>query len=259
MFGLVGFGPAVEADLEHAVHFEGFLDGTLTDPTAEDLWPVFTAAFGHCVRLGATPDRALRPDDPAGVLAHLLVGEVPVYDLPPPSGAAAVVSDDVRAKDPRWCLARDEGWAAGRGLSAHDVFLKNTYEVLSHLARQRVREPLLYHRKLVPDGKVRESFFGPDLRIVVNFGPGDYEDPEDGFKIPPNGFVVRHPFLLAFHALRVNDVEYERPAFFVVRSLEGKMYLRAERVLIYHGFGPDRIDLGGRTFRVEKEEVVRIW
>jgi hypothetical protein len=254
-FGLVGYSPPVEADLPHSVYFEGLLDGFPERPVDPVFWPVFTAAYGHCVRLGVSPARALRPDDPVGVLAHMLLGEVPCYELPREGATQEARSDE----DPRWTFARGEGWAEGRQLSRHEIFLKNTYEVLSHLARQRSRERLLFHRALVPDASVRESFFGPDLRVVVNFGPRPYEDPEGGFVLPPLGFLVRHPFLLAFHATRMQEVTYESPAFFVVRSLEGKMYLRAERVLIYHGWGPSRIDLGGKTFHVETEAVVKIW
>lgn len=255
-FGLVGFSPPVESDLPHSVYFEGLLDGFPESPVDPAFWPVFPATYGHCVRLGVSPAKALRPDDPVGVLAHLLLGEVPCYELSGEGASGEAPSD---AADPRWTFARGVGWAAGRELSRQEVFLKNTYEVLSHVARQRSRERLLFHRALVPDASVRESFFGPDLRIVVNFGPRPYEDPEDGFVLPPLGFLVRHPFLLAFHATRMQGVTYETPAFFVVRSLEGKMYLRAERVLIYHGWGPNRIDLGGKTFHVDKEAVVKIW
>ena len=252
MLGLVGFRSGLEADLEHAVYFEGILDGFVVKPVTVSAWPVFTATFGHCARMGVRPELAVRPDDTAAILAHLLVGEVPVYSWP--AGNAG------KGEEPGApCLAQDDGWARGKGLSRQDIFLKNTFEVLSHVARLRVRQTLLYHQMLTPDGRVRESYFGPDLRIVVNFGPGNYEDKEDAFVIPPQGFVVRHPFLYAFHALRANDVAYERPAFFVVRSLEGKMYLRAEQVKIFHGFGPEDIQLGGKTFHVEREAVVKIW
>ena len=85
--------------------------------------------------------------------------------------AAGDLHDPVQSARPYSGLfARDDGWAAGKGLSPEDVFLKNTYEVLSHVARIRAREQLLFHRALVPDASVRETYFGPDLRIVVNLG-----------------------------------------------------------------------------------------
>jgi hypothetical protein len=157
------------------------------------------------------------------------------------------------------CFAQDDGWAAGKKLSVQEAFFKNTYEVLSYVARQRFRTPLASHRSLTPDGSVRETYFGVDMRIIVNFGPDNYENEEEEFVLPPFGFIVRHPFLYAFHALRANGLNYDRPAFFIVRSLEGKLYLRAEKVRIYHGFGPDTIRLGGKSFTVPRETVLKIW
>lgn len=252
-FGLAAFAAPVEADLEHGSYLEGLLDPLAAGPPGPDFWPVLTAAFGHAARFGVSPGRALSAGDAEAALAHLLLGEVPAYELPrrgepePPEA------------DPRYAFARREGWALGKDLSPQEIFLKNTYLVLSHVARLRAREQLLYHRALDGPGRVRETYFGPDLRIVVNFGAEDYEDLEDGFAIPRYGFVVRHPFLLAFHARKLGENSYERPAFYCVLSLEGKMYLRAERVLIHRGFGPETISLGGKTFRVERQEIVKIW
>jgi hypothetical protein len=163
------------------------------------------------------------------------------------------------ANDAGWCFAREGGWTAGKGLSAEERFLRNTFEVASRVARTRTKEIFFHHRSLTPDGRVRETRFGFDLRVLVNFGPGDYQDGDDGVVLPPMGFLVKHPFLLAFHARRANGVDYEEPAFFVVHSLEGKMYLLAEKARIYHGFGPDVIQLGGKTFHVERQEDVKIW
>jgi len=94
---------------------------------------------------------------------------------------------------------------------------------------------------------------------VVNYGDREYASTEDDFKLPPGGFWVQYPFFHAFHATRAHGVDYETPALFTVRSLEGKMYLRAEAVRIYHGFGPSQIRLGGRNFDVPREGVVKVW
>ncbi|HVR76722.1 MAG TPA: hypothetical protein VMT52_20495 [Planctomycetota bacterium] len=251
-FGLAGIGPASEEDVGWSAFFDGPAGALLTRAPRLEALPLFDAAFGHCARISGGPGEAVRPDDAALVLAHLLVGEVPLYFVPDVSPPAA----------PRdgagWCFARDEGWAEGKGLAPHEVFLKNTYEVLSFVARQKFRDPLVRHRKLTRDGSVRESNFGVDMRVLVNFGPGSYEDEEEGVVLPPFGFLVKHPYLFAFHALRVNDVEYDRPAFFVLRSLEGKMILRAEEVKVFHGFGPSRVRYG-RDLDVEREAVLKIW
>ena len=157
------------------------------------------------------------------------------------------------------CFAQEDGWARGRGLTPEAIFLKNTYLASSVLSRWQKRLPMFSHKRLTADGAVRAASFGLDMVITVNLGTENYEDEENGFVLPPYGFLLRDPFFLAFHALRVNGVEYDRPAFFVVQSLEGKMYLRAERVHIYHGFGPANLRLGGRDFTVETEEVTRVY
>ena len=117
---------------------------------------------------------------------------------------------------------------------------------------------LLFHNRLTPDGSVRETYFGQDMRIVVNAGATDYEDGEDDFILPPQGFYVRYPFLLAFHALRANGHSYDEPVYYVIRSLEGKMIYRAERVSIYRGFGPSTLHLGGRRYEVPRQIVTKL-
>ena len=253
-FGLVGLNPGTAVDVPYASLLGGLLDTWTEQPGSPGAWPLFSVTFSQCVRLSSGALKTVEPEDSAAILAHLLVGEVPAYSIA--DGGATTLSG---AMDPPGCFAGDDGWAAGKNLSHREVFFKNTYEVLSYVARQRFRYPLYSHRSLTPDGSVREAYFGVDMRIVVNFGPGNYEDEQGGFLLPPFGFIVRHPFLYAFHALRVNGLTYDRPAFFVVRSLEGKMYLRAEKVRIYHGFGPEKIWLGGKSFTVPRETVVKIW
>ncbi len=251
-FRLAGVTGGSSVDIEPAAVLMGALSESVKRPNAPESWPIFTAAFGHCARLTVRPEDAVRADQPEAVLVHLLAGEVPLYALPSKDSAPLLP-----ASDPRRVFTRDDGWAAGRGLTPHEVFLKTTYEILSQVARQHYRDVLLYHRKLNPSGTARETYFGMDLRIVVNFGPGDYEDEEEGFLLPPYGFFVRYPMFRAFHALRMDDLAYERPACFLMYSLEGKMILRAEEVRVLHFFGPDTVQFGGRSFKVEREAVVK--
>jgi hypothetical protein len=261
-FGLAGVRSGSQADIHSAAYFEGFLgDFARAIPASPEPWPFFPAAFGHAARLSAGADPP-GPDGAREFLALLLAGEVPVYGIPPAAAARVRAGGGAPADpagDARRCFSREGGWTAGKGLSAEERFLKNTFEVASRVARTRAKEIFFHHRSVTPDGRVRETRFGFDLRILVNFGPGDHRDPDDDVVLPPMGFLVKHPFLLAFHARRANGVDYEEPAFFVVHSLEGKMYLLAEKTRIYHGFGPDTIQLGGKTFRVEREVEVKIW
>ena len=251
-FGLVGITGGSSVDIEPSAILMGPLSVSLKNPNAPRSWPVFTSAFGHCARITARSEDAVRPDQPEAVLVHLLAGEVPLYALPL-KGAAPLLP----ASDPRRVFTRDDGWAAGKELTPHEVFLKTTYEILSQVARQHYRDVLFYHRKLNPAGTARETYFGTDLRIVVNFGPGDYEDEEEGFLLPPYGFFVRYPMFRAFHAKRMNDLTYDSPACFLMYSLEGKMILRADEVKVFHFFGPDTVQFGGRSFQVPRDAVVK--
>ncbi len=252
-FRIIGVTPALAADLPHVV-FAGGMGTRIATPPGATFVPFVHATFGHTARIDAAGGVPLRPNDPAAFLVHLLVGEMPRYALPAGDARPAPPASETNRE---WVFARDDGWAGGRGWSADDVFLRNTYEVLSHVARHRSRTVMLFTQKLNPAGTAFETYFGPDMRIVVNFGPGDYEDEAEGLVLPPYGFYVRYPFLLAFHALRANDVSYDSPAFFVIRSLEGKMVFRAERVNVYRGFGPKTLELGGRRYEVEREIVTK--
>jgi len=257
VFGLWARSPALLDDLEHSVLVDGILDRRLRDPTSPAIFPFYPACFGDLARMTSSPELALGPDDAAGFLAHLLLGQAAQYEIPL---HAYHEREDVELGDGAdWCFARPGGWTEGRGLSPRDVFVKNTFEVSSWLARQVARYRLTSHRTLSSDGSVQESYFGPDLRVLVNFGDREYEDEETDTVLPKYGFLVRHPFFRAFHAIKAGGLSYDEPAFFTVRSLEGKMFLRAESVRLYRGFGPKRIRLGGRVFEVDTELRTRIW
>ncbi|MBI4582755.1 MAG: hypothetical protein HY717_01795 [Planctomycetes bacterium] len=247
--GLVGGEFFSESQFRRAAYLEGLLDPA--PPSARgSFYPFLPLVYGQSARLAAGAGRSLSPEDPEAFLDFLLLGEVPAYRLPgkdaPAGGSPAL-------------FGREEGWFSGKGLSPEERFLKGTYEVLTHVARTRFREPLHFYRRLTEDGAVEEIYYGFDLRIVTNRGDREYRDDERGFTLPKYGFWVQHPLFVAFHATRAFEVPYDRPALFTVRSLEGKLYLRAEAVRIWHGLGPDPIRLGGKDFTVPEEKVVKIW
>ncbi len=260
--GIAGTDGAGETWASGFGYLEGILSGPVLRPIGAPALPLFAFGFGHTARMTVRPEDAVGPDQPEKILRHLLFGEVPLYALPPAGGSAEgdTAPSDTAPSDPRWCLARgDGGWAEGQGLTARERFLKNTFEVLTHVARTRFRAPLLFHRYLSDDRTVEEVHYGPDLRIIVNFGDREYTSDEADFKLPRWGFWVQEPMFHAFHATRAHGVDYATPALFTVRSLEGKMFLRAEAVRIYHGFGPAKIALGGKDFEVKREATVKIW
>ena len=260
-FGLTGLTHPLPEDLHTIALCGSVLNSKLAAAASPTVFPLFPATYGHIARLGFDGAQALGPSSAAGFLCCLLYGQPPVYALPPgryfesPEPAPSAAGSERAA----WCFAREAGWSAGRKLGARDVFIKNTYEVATWLSRLCARNRLSSHRFLKPDGSVQETYFSADLRVLVNFGKEPYEDEDAKVVLPQFGFLVRHPFFLAFHALQADGLTYDTPAFFTVRSLEGKMYLRAEQVRIYQGMEPDRISLGGRVFKVRGELKTKIW
>ena len=261
IFGLAGITPALPDDFRIASLGATALHSKLAAPASANLFPLLPATFGHNARLSGSHNQALGPADAAGFLSYLLYGQAPVYQLPPglyfekPAKTPSPESE----QNPASLFAREGGWSQGRMLTPHDIFIKNTYEVATWLAPLCARNRLTSHRFLTPDGAVQESFFSADLRVVVNFGKKPWRDELAKVLLPPYGFYIHHPFFLAFCALEADGLAYDRPAFFTVRSLEGKMYLRAEQVRIYQGMEPGRISLGGRVFKVNGELKTKIW
>jgi len=261
IFGLAGITPALPDDFRIASLGATALHSKLAAPASANLFPLLPATFGHNTRLSGSHSQALGPADAAGFLSHLLYGQAPVYQLPPGLyfEKPAKTPSPGSGQNPASLFAREGGWSRGRMLTPHDIFIKNTYEVATWLAPLCARNRLTSHRFLTPDGAVQESFFSADLRVVVNFGKKPWRDELAKVVLPPYGFYIRHPFFLAFCALEADGLVYDSPAFFTVRSLEGKMFLRAEQVRIYQGMEPGRISLGGRVFKVNGELKTKIW
>lgn len=210
-------------------------------------FPLLASLLGQQVRLLDPPARALEPGDWEGVLDFLIRGEAPLLAWSPGAGEEGIFTRG------------DGGWYEGQEIPPFERFVKTISEVLTPLAELRHRNPIHTYETLDERGKVEEIYFGYDLRVVVNRGEQPFTDPERDFTLPRGGFWIQHPFFLAFHATRAFGVDYPRGALFTIRSLEGKLWLRAEKVRIWHGFGPSRIRLGGRDFTVEREVITRIW
>lgn len=238
-----------EEQIRLASYVEGPLDPDWFPHDRRHFFPMVSAVHGRHARLVASEPGAPGSQDTGRFFDHLLLGEVPLYDLTEWPGRGVISP-----------IARGEGgWYGGRDFTAAERFLRTSQEVLGPVARLRARNDLVGYRTLTEDGSVEEIFWGFDLRIVVNRGDVPYSDEPSRSVLPPAGFWVQHPFFLAFHASEAFGVRYETPALFTVTSLEGKLWLRADRVRIWHGFGPSRIRLGGRDFDVSGELITRIW
>jgi len=146
----------------------------------------------------------------------------------------------------------DGGW--GANLCPTDRMIKNTWEVLSPLNTVTAERPLASHEFLTADRRLQRTRFG-DVTITVG-----YEQPAriGDNAVPPYGFIVESPTFVAFCATRYNGIEYNPPALFTARSLDGKPIAESSQVRIYHGFGSPRISLGGKTFEVQREAVVAV-
>ncbi|MGC9320135.1 MAG: hypothetical protein ACP5KN_19035, partial [Armatimonadota bacterium] len=144
----------------------------------------------------------------------------------------------------------DGGWA--EGMCSTDVVIKNTWEVLSPLNVITAEEPLASHEFLTDDRLVQRTRFG-DVTITVA-----YERPAevDGTTLPAHGFVVESPTFVAFCATSYAGLDYDTPALFTARSLDGRPIAQSGRVRVYHGFGDPSIRLGGRLFEVQREQVI---
>ena len=140
------------------------------------------------------------------------------------------------------------GWT--EGMHPLDRFVKNTYEILSPLNEITSRMRMTGHQFLTADRKVRRSVFGDSaVQVIVNGGDADYalKSRTGGDVIlPPFGFLVESADFFAFCATRWNGLTYSTPTLFTLRSQDG-------RTRIYHGFGDDRINVGGTQLRVQKE------
>jgi hypothetical protein len=161
------------------------------------------------------------------------------------------------AGDPGIFVRGDGGWT--EGMHPVDRFLKNTYEVLSPLNELTARTVMTEHAFLTPDRKVCRTVFGEGenaVQTVVNLSASDYRcaSKAGGEAIlPPYGFLVEGPTLVAFCATRWGGLAYESPAMFTVRSLDGRPISQSAKVRIFHAFGDPRIRIGGKERKVEKE------
>ncbi len=152
------------------------------------------------------------------------------------------------------------GWA--EGMHIVDRFLKNTQEILGPLNELTAQRELAEHVFLSADRMVRRSVFGSEgdpVTVIVNMG----DEPAEvtvgrGRKVTlgPRGLVVQSSTFAAFVATRWGGLTYDGPAMFTVRSQDGRPISSSHRLRVFHGCGDNRIRLGGRVHRVDREAIV---
>jgi hypothetical protein len=160
------------------------------------------------------------------------------------------------------CYTRsDNGWA--EGMHPVDVFLKNTHEVLGPLHRATAHDLLTRLEFLSEDLTLRQAIYGYGdnaTKIIVNFGTKEANTTSALGKhvtLPPWGFVIEGPRFASFYARRWNGQEYGEGALFTLQSIDNKDLKRAQRVRIFHAFGPATFRLKGKIYKVQREKVIQ--
>ncbi len=101
--------------------------------------------------------------------------------------------------------------------------------ILSELHKLTFSAFLKEHRFLTENFQVQEAVYTDGTRIVVNFSDSESYETEE-FLLPPLGFFVKHPQLVAHDALRVGKEEFSTRAWRVLRSLDGKPLSESENI-----------------------------
>ncbi|MEN6424808.1 MAG: DUF6259 domain-containing protein [Phycisphaerales bacterium] len=154
----------------------------------------------------------------------------------------------------------DNGWADG--LHPHDVFLKNTHEVLGPLHHATAYERLTAFEYLKDDKSVRRALYGEGdgaTKVTVNFGqtPAEVTSETGGRTVlPPWGFVVENPRFVAFHAQSWNGHDYGDGALFTLRPTDNKPLKDSGSIRVFHAFGPATLSWRGKAYEVSREETI---
>ena len=250
LFGLVGLEGAREWGIPEADVIEGPMTHQTVHGESFTAIPLLPLTFGDCVDLLTIQADRVGPASTRAVLDHLLYGELPVFEVgaglywqsEPPLG-------EDEARDPAAALARaDRGWA--RHLGPTDRMIKNTFEVASYTHRAIGDAPMVAHEFLEHDAQ--HSSFG-EVEVWVNYGAEPLE--LGGTRLGQNGFLVRSPTFVAFHALEHEGVESPGGTCFTLRSLDGLPLAESRRVRVFHAFGDPRVRLWGELREVRREEI----
>ncbi len=248
-FGLFGSEEGREWGVAHADYFEGLMSHRTHFQRPDDtdiILPLFELVYGDAIPIYSHQSDRPRPDNPGYILDHILYAEMPVYyfgnhrywtspegDFKPAAGS-----------DSRLVLAHK----AGLGLT--DGFIKNTYEVLSPLHRLTALMPMTDHRFLTANRKAETTRFGKDVEITVNYDTHDLV--LDKTVLPPYGFLIESPTLVAFHARSYGAMQFTQPTMLVVRSADGKKLKSSRQLRMYVAFGDTPAQWAGRPVTIKR-------
>ena len=247
---LFGGEEGYEWGVAHSDYFAGMLSQkTKNEPGGPEIViPLFELVYGDCVQIYLNHRDRIKPDSPKYVLDHILYAEMPGYFFGDYGSWTSATKDAATApaSDSKLVFAR------GGRLGIMETFIQNTYEVLSPLNRLTATLPMTDHRFRTADRMVESTRFGADVEISANYGTADYSTPRA--TLPPYGFLVESPTLIAFYARTYGKLTFSEPTLFVIRSLDGQPLSSSSRVRFYRAFGDRRIEWKGHMVEVDKEK-----
>jgi len=268
LFGIFGSECGREWALPHSDFFEGLVGVSgryyhQLKPEELDahVIPFFEMVYHDCqICYGKYGYRA---EEAAEYVAHHVLCARPLhYHSFPDHLYWQAGSEQSREKGPLAAYTRsDHGWA--EGLHPWDIFFKNTHEILGPLHHITAQDRLTAFRYLTEDRNVRQAVYGEGseaTKVTVNFGPAPAEvTSEIGGRtvLPPWGFLVEGPCFVAFHARLWNGQDYGDGALFTLRPADDKPLEDSGAIRVFHAFGPTALPWQGKSYAVEREEVVR--
>ena len=271
IFGIFGSECGREWALPHSDFFEGlvgvsgrYYHNLKPDDFGATVIPFFEMVYHDCQicygKYGYAADKA------AEFVAHHVLCARPLYyhSFPDHLYWKSTVKRQRQASvaDEACYTRSDNGWA--EGMHPLDVFMKNTYEVLGPLHSATAHDTLIKLEFLNKDPMLRQAAYGQGgdaTKVIVNFGTKEAQvESKLGGKVtlPPWGFVIEGPHFAAFHARRWNGQEYGKGALFTLRPMSNKNLKDANRIRIFHAFGPETIKWKDSLYKVQREMVISV-
>ena len=272
IFGIFGSECGREWALPHSDFFEGlvavsgrYYHNLKPDEFGATVIPFFEMVYHDCQicygKYGYSADKA------AEFVAHHVLCARPLYYHSFPDhlywkSTGKREKQQTPVPDVACYTRSDNGWADG--VHPLDVFIKNTYEVLGPLHSVTAHDTLSNLKFLTEDFTLRQATYGRSkdaTTVIVNFGTKDAQvESTLGGKVtlPPWGFVIEGPRFAAFHARRWNGQDYGTGALFTLRPMNKKDLKDADRIRIFHAFGPETIKWKGNLYKVQREMVIRV-
>lgn len=211
--------------------------------------PLFPLVYANAVTLLSHGSQKLMPESSPEFLDHLLYGQMPLYFTPQNK-----YWDSAR-KNYHPALGTEPGqmvFAQGTAAdNTFDLFIKNTYEVISPLVRQIYGQQMISHRFLTPDRMVERTQFANGATITVNYGIKNYVAAD--MDLPQYGFAVDSPNFQAMYACRFQGLKFKQPTFVTIHSKDGKSIAQSQQVLFFRAFGDRQIDWHGKCLQMKPE------